>query len=524
MAAAALAAAIMTACAGSDELTDTPQQPENTGKVVTLTTTVGFDDSSATTRALDIDFTNKKAVKTFAEGEKMAVVYNNGTSLVKAESHALEDGDITNGGKNATFTFDLETPDKTKDVTYIYPAAMAKDDCTIKNDALATQDGTLGSLSSNLDLATYTGAWNGDNLPTATLANELAVLAVTVKDAGGSSIITGGLNKVTISAVTTEGTNTYTVTPTGSTFGEEVIYVAMLPTDKADITVTATDGTNNYAKILPGKTYAAGNIYNLGWRMDGRLCEPLTIEAITGGTIVVDNPPSGMQYSKNGGEKAAVSSVGGTISVSAGDKVQFYGDGTSITSYRGTNITGSGEGFTCKAYGNIMSLVNENNFAEEITLVDYAFTELFCNNATLTDASGLLLPATTLAEACYAHLFDGCTSLTAAPALPATTLAESCYSGMFQECTSLETAPALPAETLAEGCYMCMFALCSKLRAVTCLATNISASNCTVLWLDEAGTAVTGTKTFTKAASMTGWPSGVSGIPSDWTVVDYVAP
>ena len=74
MAAAALVAAIMTACAGSDELTDTPPQPENTSKTVTLTTTVGFDDKAGT-RALDIDFTNKKAVKTFTEGETMAIIY-----------------------------------------------------------------------------------------------------------------------------------------------------------------------------------------------------------------------------------------------------------------------------------------------------------------------------------------------------------------------------------------------------------------------------------------------------------------
>jgi hypothetical protein len=121
-------------------------------------------------------------------------------------------------------------------------------------------------------------------------------------------------------------------------------------------------------------------------------------------------------------------------------------------------------------------------------------------------------------------MFYGCTSLETAPALPATTLAYYCYTSMFRDCTSLKTAPALPAPTLPEGCYRAMFYGCTKLKAVTCLATNISALWCTTDWLKDAGTQVTGTKTFTKAASMTGWTPGDSGIPDGWDVVDYVAP
>ena len=117
-------------------------------------------------------------------------------------------------------------------------------------------------------------------------------------------------------------------------------------------------------------------------------------------------------------------------------------------------------------------------------------------------------------------MFSVCTSLTAAPALPATELAHYCYKGMFQGCFSLTTAPALPAETLEYGCYESMFYGCMNLSAVTCLATNISASNCTSDWLQD----VSASGTFTKAASMTGWTTGVNGIPSNWTVENYVAP
>ena len=273
------------------------------------------------------------------------------------------------------------------------------------------------------------------------------------------------------------------------------------------------------------------------------LAVPMTIEAITAGTISVSSPKEGMQYSKNGGAKTAVTT---SIDVAAGDKVQFYGNGTSITSYSGTNITGSGDGFTCKVYGNIMSLVDEENFATATTLsANYTFSSLFYGNATLTDASGLLLPATKLAKYCYRQMFQGCTALTAAPALPATQLAEYCYYymfygcfaltaapelpatelaaycyySMFQGCTSLTTAPELPATELAAYCYYQMFRDCSKLAAVTCLATSGTGSNSTGNWLREAGTQVEGNKTVYTVSSAD-WPKNNNGIPNGWTRVD----
>ncbi len=296
---------------------------------------------------------------------------------------------------------------------------------------------------------------------------------------------------------------------------------------------------------------------------------PLTLEAKDFGQIVVENPPVGMQYKKNDEGKTAVTSD--PINVAIGDKVQFFGNGTSITSYSGTKI---GSGFTgCYIYGNIISLVDEENFATATTLTgDYAFQELFkgCTNLYSHSTNKLVLPATTLTENCYRYMFKGCTSLTTAPELPATTLADDCYDSMFDGCTSLTTAPALPATTLADycyfnmfygctsltvapelpattlayGCYACMFEDCTnlttapvlpaatletrcynnmfkgctKLNSVTCLATNISASNATTGWLSG----VSDAGTFTKAAGMTGWTSDGNGIPAGWTVVDNV--
>ena len=128
------------------------------------------------------------------------------------------------------------------------------------------------------------------------------------------------------------------------------------------------------------------------------------------------------------------------------------------------------------------------------------------------------LPATTLARNCYEQMFQYCTSITTAPTLPATTLVDYCYNNMFFNCSSLTISPVLPAETLVSKCYYQMFRNCTNLKSVKCLATDISATDCTTNWLDN----VSGTGTFTKASSMTSWPTNgpdtKTGIPSGWTV------
>ena len=147
-------------------------------------------------------------------------------------------------------------------------------------------------------------------------------------------------------------------------------------------------------------------------------------------------------------------------------------------------------------------------------LANGCYDSMFYGCTSLTTAPAL--PATTLAPDCYDTMFRGCTSLTTAPALPATTLANGCYDSMFYGCTSLTTAPALPATTLAEYCYRDMFNGCSKLNYIKMLATDISASNCLTVWVS--GVASTGT--FVKNPDMTSLPTGASGIPSGWTVVN----
>jgi len=150
------------------------------------------------------------------------------------------------------------------------------------------------------------------------------------------------------------------------------------------------------------------------------------------------------------------------------------------------------------------------------TLAEECYSDMFYQCFSLTTAPEL--PATTLERACYEYMFQSCTSLTTAPELPATTLKESCYYGMFISCTSLTTAPELPATTLVDQCYHVMFTHCTNLNYIKCLATNVDDGgtlNALGGWVEG----VSSTGTFVKHPSAT-WSTGVSGIPSGWTVQD----
>ena len=261
--------------------------------------------------------------------------------------------------------------------------------------------------------------------------------------------------------------------------------------------------------------------------------------------------------------------VGKSVEVNSGDKVMWKGTLKPIVNYGIGSFSFSSKG-NFDVQGNVMSLLFGDNFIGQTDLSgkDSAFKSLF-NGVKIVSAKNLSLPATTLAvccyqgmfgnctslieapelpatilkESCYYSMFGNCTSLIEAPELPATTLANYCYNGMFSGCQNLVNAPELPATTLVSGCYSSMFDMCLSLvnapklpaktlvpncywgmfdgcinlSSITCLATNISESNCTNNWLRN----VAASGTFTKAASMSSWPTSVNGIPSGWTVQDY---
>ena len=229
-----------------------------------------------------------------------------------------------------------------------------------------------------------------------------------------------------------------------------------------------------------------------------------------------------LEYSVNGGQTWITIADGeSTPTIMAGSKIIWRGNlkpkyaeiNIAATAGIGT-FSASGN---YHAYGNTMSLLfYDNYYGSQLVGTDYrqAFVSLWLKDTYILTAP--LLPSTILTVSCYYQMFYGCTMLTTAPELPSTILAVGCYKYMFCACTSLTTAPELPAITLIVQCYYGMFADCRRLNYIKCLATNISANNCTTNWVNY----VASTGTFVKAAGMEDWPTGASGIPSGWTIVD----
>lgn len=245
--------------------TNTPK----TNGVKTMTVTVSLD-SNAATRALD-----STGKKTFAEGDKIAVIYENSGSgaLVKKLSKPLATEDLIENGKKATFKVTLENPIENAPVRFIYPADMAanemptdsepNDEATVNYNALSMQDGTLETLASMFDLAIFDGVFTElATLPDfVQLENQLAICEFTIKDNEGKEI-TSDISNLTVQI----GSKTYKVTPISA----NPIYVAIQPVEEGEtFNFTATDGTTTYLKSVSAKTLQAGNIYPVTMTMAG---------------------------------------------------------------------------------------------------------------------------------------------------------------------------------------------------------------------------------------------------------------
>ena len=250
------------------------------------------------------------------------------------------------------------------------------------------------------------------------------------------------------------------------------------------------------------------------------ITKPLTFKATQDGSTVKLTGYISYTYfqtSTDGGNTWADYSGNTAITLNTGDEVSFRtkANRTSSQSYQehfSFQMTGKIE-----AWHNVMSLYRTNDFATYESVVEGAFVGLFEGCTSLTKAPAL--PATTLAKHCCLKMFKGCQSLTEAPELPATTLSEDCYSNMFDGCQSLTKAPELPATTLDRFCYWEMFSGCSKLNEVRIAATT-TGYNALINWLKD----VSATGDFYCDPNATIFPTGTSGIPEGWTrrnIADY---
>ena len=321
-------------------------------------------------------------------------------------------------------------------------------------------------------------------------------------------------------------------------------------------------GSSEIQKVYKGDTV----IYSGGYEPDYLYFTPsLSNQSIGINLVRYGSNTANIEYSKD--KETWTAWTSGSVTANYGEKIYVRGNnpnGVCISESSYITFANSGS-YAIECGGNVMTLIS---YTEEVDTIpcSYCFYKLFAGNSNLKTCPEI--PATTLKLYCYRYMFQNCTYIAEAPALPAPIVADGAYYGMFQgcsnlrippvlasdtvkgfgysqmfrSCTALQTAPALPATTLkmycynymfagcynlvegpdlpaltlVEGCYNYMFNGCSRLNKLTCLATDISANICVDNWM--AGVASTGT--FTKNASMTGWPRTGSGIPSGWTVQD----
>ena len=208
---------------------------------------------------------------------------------------------------------------------------------------------------------------------------------------------------------------------------------------------------------------------------------PFTVQALEDGDFTIGK--SYVSYSIDGGNTWSTTTGQTTLNLNSGDTVQFKQSSLSTAN----NMFVDNSAITFNVYGNRMSLVAGDNYSGARITVNECFAYLL-KGSNVVDASNLILPTQT-----YTY----------------------CYGSMFNKCTHLLYPPDLLTETLTSNCYGNMFVDCSSLQYIRCLATDISASYCLYNWVKR----VPSSGTFYKAAGVT-WPSGNSGIPTGWTVID----
>ncbi len=249
------------------------------------------------------------------------------------------------------------------------------------------------------------------------------------------------------------------------------------------------------------------------YEKDDDIAAPLTFTALEDGVSVsLDGTQEQLdklnfQYvitkrSGTAGSRLFLKSISEKVALSKGDKVSFYG-----TNAEGINKLSNYMKFVIEgkaaASGNIMSIIKAEGF-NEVTEIpsEYCFAHLFegcsslvtppmlaaktlkpsCYRDMFAQCSELtVIPqfrAEQLAEYCCFEMFSGCKALTGASDFSDVALAEFCFNSMFMGCTSLINAPALPATKLAKACYSNMFKNCTSLEYAPDLPAVVLAESC----------------------------------------------
>ena len=188
-----------------------------------------------------------------------------------------------------------------------------------------------------------------------------------------------------------------------------------------------------------------------------------TIQARDAATSITFNY-STIEYSTDNGSTWISAGSVPTVPLAADQSIKVRGSGTSYDNTTTNTIFTSTTG--CYIYGDIMSL-----FSNATTLGTAALRGAFKDmaNIDIHPARPLLLSAQALGQNCYQQMFAG-SSITRAPEFhndeddfAANIPSKACYQ-MFQGCTSLTAAPELPANgTIATEGYREMFSGCTAM-------------------------------------------------------------
>lgn len=243
---AALAIA-MTACTSEEASTS---QPVVSGGGIPFRATVS---TGTTTRAVTENTTDQKLETGWTVGEQVALIHNDVVDVMKVS-------EIDDATKTATITGSITgSPANGDDVTVVYPAsAVDSDTKAVKTDLLAAQDGTLATISSNLDLCESSGAKLKVGAGVASLngmvklAPQMSIVKFSLSD--GTDPLT------TKSFVIKDGEDNVVTTVTAASELSD-LFIAMAPATDATYSFSAVVGDFFWLFSKTGVTLKAGTYY-----------------------------------------------------------------------------------------------------------------------------------------------------------------------------------------------------------------------------------------------------------------------
>ena len=255
----------------------------------------------------------------------------------------------------------------------------------------------------------------------------------------------------------------------------------------SDPSVAKVDANGKVTAVAPGsatitvKTVSGGKTASCNVTVKTNAKNiPLTLEFPEAGhvTLTKEGNPGTVFYSLDGGETKTEAPFDEEINVPADGRISFYRTlENHLSDHNNFTIDCDKE---CYVYGNVMSLIDPENYATKTEVYGNSFRNLFYGNENIKShpSKDLILPAETLAYNCYAYMFLGCKALEDAPTILATTLADDCCISMFNECSNLKTAPDLLATTAVYNCYHYMFSDCTSLEEAPELPATTLDNSC----------------------------------------------